>query len=62
MNDSFMNEEPVKGDTGTAKIFGKGMVRLSINNGMIVEAYHAPAFASNTLAVRLLLNDFEVLL
>lgn len=42
-------EEPVKGATGLTKIVGKGMVQLPINNGMIVEAYHAPGFSSNIL-------------
>ena len=58
---SEMNEEPVRGATGFTKIVGKGTVRLPIDNGMIVEAYHAPAFSSNVLAVRLPSKDFEVL-
>ncbi len=62
MNYSTMNEESAKGAIRTTKIVGKGMARLPIKNGLIVEAYHAQAFSSIILAVRLLSKDFEVLL
>ncbi len=61
MNYSVMKEETVIGVTGVTEIAGKVMVQLPIYNGMIVEAYHAPVFSSNILAVRLLSNYFEVL-
>ncbi len=61
MDYSILNEEPVRGATGIAKIVGKVMVRLPIDNGIIVAAYHAPEFGSNILSLRHLLNNFEVL-
>ena len=61
INYSPVTEEPVKAAAGVAKIAGKGLVRLPVNNGMLVEAYHAPKFSSNILSVRLLQKNFEVL-
>ncbi len=40
-NYTNVNEEPMKGGTGIAKIIGKGFVKLSIADGTLVEAYHA---------------------
>ncbi len=45
------DEEPVKGVAGITKIVGKGLVQIPNSNGMIVDAYHSPAFSSNILAV-----------
>ena len=61
VNYSVMNDEPVRGTTGIAKVVEKSMVWLLINNSIFIQAYYAPKFDPNILAVRLLSKDFEVL-
>ncbi len=39
-----MDEVRVEGAAGITRIVGKRLVQLPINNGMIIEVYHAPAF------------------
>ena len=56
-----MTEETVKAAAGVTTIVIKGTVRMPVQGGMIVEAYHAPMYSSNILSVNLLSRTFEVL-
>lgn len=55
-----VNEEPVKAESSTYRIFGKRMFKLPIDGGITIEAYHAPEFSANIISVRLLLSTYAV--
>jgi len=55
-----ISQEPVIGATGISEIIGKGIIRLPIDNGIYVEAYHAPKFSSNILSVGLLQKQYDI--
>ncbi len=52
----------MQGATGITKIVGEGFVKLPIEDGILVEAYHAPMPSSNILSVALLSDRYEVVL
>lgn len=56
-----IDQETVEAANGTSLLLGKGIVWISVNGGMHVEAFHAPHFRSNIVAVGVLSEDFDVL-
>lgn len=63
---SFLDCEPISEESvlaafGSTTIIGKGLVWIPLNGGMQVEAYHAPRFSNNILAVCHLAVHYDVL-
>ncbi len=61
LNYTTVNEKPVQGAKGITKIVRKGFVKLPIEDGILVEAYHAPMFSVNILFVALLSDRYDVM-
>ena len=58
-----MQTTPVKISDGLFQMFGKGMIKLKIENGIHIDvvSYHAPDFSSNILVSHIRSGHYEVL-
>lgn len=57
-----IEETPVRGASTITKVVGKRLVKLSIGNGIKVEAYQAPKFSSNIISLGILYDDYDIVL
>ncbi len=55
-----IDTESVKAASSLSKLVGKGTVKLPIDGGIIIEAYHAPDFSANIISVRRLLGSYAI--
>ena len=56
-----LSSRTVKAAVGTSNIVGKGMVKLPLENGIIVEVFHLPQFSTNIISVGNLSSSYNTL-
>lgn len=61
MEYKITKDEEVQSASGTSTIVGQGILRLPIDGGTLVEAYHSPNVSKNIVSVAQLSYTFNVL-